>query len=210
MTLSPSTGRERDGHQGLEAERPGELGELVADVDEALLVEADEVDLVHRQHDMADAEQRDDVGVAAGLGEDAVLGIDQQHGEIGGRGAGRHVAGVLDVAGGVGDDEAALLGGEIAVGDVDGDALLALGGQAIDDEGEIDRLAGGAEALGIGGKGRKLVLEEELGIVQQAADQGRLAVVDAAAGEEAQQALVAVGGQQFGKGGRIGGPVHQK
>ncbi len=131
-------GGERDGHQRLEAERPGELGEFVANVDEALLVEADEIDLVHRQHDVADAEQRDDVGVAAGLGEDAVLGIDQEHGEIGGRGAGRHVARVLNVAGRVGDDEAAPVGGEIAVGDVDGDALLALGGKSIDDEGEVD------------------------------------------------------------------------
>ena len=43
-------------------------------------------------------------------------------------GAGRHVAGVLLVARRVGDDEGALLGREIAVGDVDG-ALLALGGR---------------------------------------------------------------------------------
>ncbi len=141
------TGGQRDGDQRLEAERPGKLGEFIADLDEAFLVEIDEVDLVHRQHDMADAEQRDDVGVAAGLGEDAVLGVDEEDGEIGGRGAGRHVAGVLNVAGGIGDDEAAVLGGEIAVGDVDGDALLALGGQAIDDEGEVELLAGGAEAL---------------------------------------------------------------
>ena len=203
-------GRERDGHQRLEAERPGELGECVADVDEALLVEADAIDLVDRQHDVADAEQRDDVGVAAGLGEDAVLGIDQQDGEIGGRGAGRHVAGVLDVAGGIGDDEAAVLGGEIAIGDVDGDALLALGGEPVDDQGIVDLLAGGAEAFRIGGERGELVLEEELGIVQQAADERRLAVIDAAAGEEAQQALVAAGHQELGEGGRVGGLVHQK
>ena len=159
---------------------------------------------------MADAEQRDDIGVAAGLGEDAAPGIDQEDGEIGGRGAGRHVAGVLDVAGGVGDDEAAVLGGEIAIGDVDGDALLALGGKPVDDEGVVDLLAGGAEAFGIGGERGELVLEEQLGIVQQPADQGRLAVVDAAAGEEAQEALVAVSGEEFGKGGGLGGLVHQK
>ena len=113
---------------------------------------------------MADAEQRDDVGVAAGLGEDAVLGIDEEHGEIGGRGAGRHVAGVLHVAGRVGDDEAAALGGEVAVGDVDGDALLALGLEAVDQQREVDLLAGGAEALGIGAQRRELVLEQELRI----------------------------------------------
>jgi hypothetical protein len=47
------------------------------------------------------------VGVAAGLFEDAGTGIDQQHGEVGRRGAGRHVAGILLVAGRVGDDERA-------------------------------------------------------------------------------------------------------
>jgi hypothetical protein len=48
-------------------------------------------------------------------------------GEVGGRGAGGHVARVLLVARRVGDDELAPVGGEVAVGDVDGDALLALG-----------------------------------------------------------------------------------
>ena len=104
-----------------------------------------------------------------------------------------------------------LLGGEIAIGDIDGDALLALGGQAIDDEGVVDLVAGGAEALGIGDQRGELVLEEQLGIVQQAADQGRLAVVDAAAGEKAQEALVAIGGKELGKGGGSGRlSVHQK
>jgi hypothetical protein len=38
-----------------------------------------------------------------------------------------------------------------------------------------------------------LVLEDHLGLVEQASDQGRLAVVDRAAGEEAQQAATAAG-----------------
>ncbi len=45
------------------------------------------------------------------------------------------------MAGGVGDDELALLRGEKAVGDVDGDALLALGLEAVDEEREIDVVA---------------------------------------------------------------------
>ncbi len=40
----------------------------------------------------------------------------------------------------VGDDELALVGGEVAVGNVDGDALLALGGEAVDQEREVDVL----------------------------------------------------------------------
>ena len=149
---------------------------------------------------MADAEQRDDVGVAAGLGEDALARIDQQHGEIGGRGAGRHVAGVLLVAGRVGDDEAALVGGEEAIGDVDGDALLALGVEAVDEQREVDVARRSCRSVReFGTQRRELVLEQQLGIVEQPADQRRLAVVDAAAGEEAQQVLVAAGGEVGGR-----------
>ena len=81
--------------------------------------------------------------MAPGLGDDALARIDQHHREIGAGGAGRHVAGVLHVAGRVGDDEAAPLRGEEAVGDVDGDALLALRLQAIDQQREIEIAAGG-------------------------------------------------------------------
>ena len=59
----------------------------------------------------------------------AVAGVDEHDGDVGGGRAGDHVARVLRVAGRVGDDEAALRRGEVAVGDVDGDALLALGAQ---------------------------------------------------------------------------------
>ncbi len=50
---------------------------------------------------------------------------------------GHHVARVLDVAGRVGDDELPQWGGEVAVGDVDGDALLALGPQAVGEQGQV-------------------------------------------------------------------------
>jgi hypothetical protein len=79
--------------------------------------------------------------VALGLGQHAAAGVDQDHGEVRGGGAGDHVARVLLVAGRVGDDEFAAVGGEEAVGDVDRDALLALGGQAVDQQREIDVLA---------------------------------------------------------------------
>jgi hypothetical protein len=60
-------------------------------------------------------------------------------------GAGGHVARVLLVAGSVGDDEFALVGGEIPVGDIDGDPLLALGLEAVGEESQIDIAAGGAD-----------------------------------------------------------------
>ena len=51
------------------------------------------------------------------------------------------------MARGVGDDELALLGGEEAVGDVDGDALLALGGQAVDQQREVELAAARTDLL---------------------------------------------------------------
>ena len=67
--------------------------------------------------------------------------VEQDQREVGGRGAGDHVARVALVARGVGDDERALRGLEEAVGDVDRDALLALGAQAVGDRGEVGAVA---------------------------------------------------------------------
>ena len=161
-----------------------------------------QVDLVHRQHDMADAQQRGDIGVAAGLGQHALARVDQDDGEIGVGGAGRHVAGILLMARRVGDDEFALVGGEEAIGDVDGDALLALGFQPVHQQREIDILAGGAEFLGILFQRRQRVFEQQLGVVEQPPDQGGLAVIDAAAGEKAQQGFLFLRGEEFLKFGR--------
>ena len=97
----------------LEAERRREGGEIGDDLRRRpSSIEADEIDLVDGQHDMADAEQRDDVGVAAGLRQQALARIDQHDGEIGAGGAGRHIARILLVAGRVGDDESARCGVE--------------------------------------------------------------------------------------------------
>ena len=163
--------------------------------------ESDQVDLVHRQHDMADAEQRGDIGVAPRLRQHALARVDQDDGEFGVGRAGRHVAGVLLVAGRVGDDEFALVGGEEAIGDVDGDALLALGFEPVHQQREIDIVAGGAVLLEILFERGQLIFEQQLGIVEQPADQRGLAVVDAAAGEKAQQRLLLLRGEIFGERG---------
>ena len=94
------------------------------------------------------------------------------------------------MAGRIGDDELALLGGEEAIGDVDGDALFALGGEAIDQQGEVDLAALRADALGVGLQRFELILEDHLRIIEQPPDQGGLAVIDRAAGDEAQHGLV--------------------
>jgi hypothetical protein len=65
-------------------------------------------------------------------------GVDQDDGDVARRRAGRHVARVLLVPGRVGDDELAPRRREVAVGDVDRDALLALGLEAVGQQREVD------------------------------------------------------------------------
>ena len=136
-------------------------------------------------------QQRADEGVTPGLREHPLARVDQHDRQVGGRGAGDHVARVLLVAGRVGDDEAALRGREVAVGDVDRDALLALRAQAVGQQRQVEEvvahpLAGLLDVL-------QLVGEHLLGVVQQPPDQRALAVVDRAGGGEAQQLGRALG-----------------
>ena len=162
------------------------------DLAEALLGEVDEIHLVHGHRDVADADERDEVAVPARLRQHALARVDEDDGAVGGRRARDHVARVLLVARRVGDDELAPVGREEAVRDVDGDALLALGGEAVEEEREVEVVALRADALRVDLERGELVLEQELRLAQQPADERALAVVDAAARDEAQQALVLV------------------
>ena len=103
-------------------------------------------------------------------------GVDQHHRSVGAAGGGDHVAGVLLVAGGIADDELARCGAEVAVGDVDGDALLTLRTQAIGQQGQI--------GLTLALHACQLILQHRLGVDQEASDQGAFAVIDRAAGDE--------------------------
>ncbi len=90
------------------------------------------------------------------------------------------------MAGGIRDDELAPGRREVAIGDIDRDALFALGAQAIGKKREVDEAAAAA-----GGSFRdagKLVLVNTFGIVEQTADERALAIVDRAGGREAQNA----------------------
>ena len=86
--------------------------------------------------------------------------------------------------GSVGDNELAAWRREVAVSDVDGDALLALVAQTIGEVGEVDRAAAGD----VGGAFERLelVFHEVFRVVEQAADERGLAVVHRAAGVEPQ------------------------
>ena len=85
----------------------------------------------------------------------------------------------------VGDDELAARGREVAVRDVDGDALLALGAQAVGEQREV-RVVEALVAAGALDR-LELVLEDLLGVEEQPPDQRALAVVDGPGGREAEQ-----------------------
>ena len=131
------------------------------------------------------AEDRRDVRVAARLLDHALACVDEDDRDVRRRRPRDHVAGVLDVPGRVGELEAAARRHERAVGDVDRDPLLALGAEAVGEEREVDVAVAAAprRLLDV----LELVGEDLLRVVEQPADQGRLAVVDRARGHEADQ-----------------------
>ncbi len=100
------------------------------------------------------------------LREHTFARINENHREVCRGGAGDHVTGILLMAGCVRHDEFAPLGGKETIRHVDGDTLLALGGQAIHQQREIDILPLRAKFLRIGFQCGKLILEDHFGIVK--------------------------------------------
>jgi len=85
------------------------------------------------------------------------------------------------VAGSIGNDELAVRGGEVAVGDINGDALFTLTSEAIGEESEIE--------LAAFGDGGYLIFVSALGIVKEAADESGFTIVHAAGGGKAEKAF---------------------
>ncbi len=177
------TGGDWRGHQRTEAKRLRKLPIVGLDPPKDRLVETGEVDLVDRQHHVAHPEQRSDDRMAVGLGQQTLARVDKHDRQIGIGGAGRHVAGILLVARRIRDDEGPPVGGEIAVSDVDRDALLALGFEPVDEQGEIDVVLDRSELPGVALQRRELVVVDQLLLEQQSPDERGLAVVDRTAGQ---------------------------
>jgi hypothetical protein len=104
---------------------------------EYLAVVVDEVHLVHAQDKVMNLQERSDVRVSIGLLHQTVTRVDQHDGQIRSGGAGHHIARVLHVSRGVGDDEFALRRGEVLVRHIDGNSLLALGPQAVREQRQV-------------------------------------------------------------------------
>src|SRR5581483_9892232 len=136
-----------------------------------------QVHFVDQHGDLADAEEIEQIAVAAGLLLHAFGGVDEQQRGLGIGGAGDHVLEKFLVAGRVNDDVLAFLRLEPDLGGVDGDVLVALGLEGVH---EVGPLKGNATALGDFLKLLELALGERASVVEQAADEGGFSVVDVA------------------------------
>ena len=173
-----------------QVERAGDRDEIGDDFVISGAVVADQIHLGDGEHDLADAHQREDVSVPARLRQHAFARINQQNSDVRIRRGRHHVARVLRMAWTVRDNELAFLSREIAVGDIDRDALLALGHQPVDEQCEIQFTAARANCFGIALQSCELIVRDGAEIIEQAADQSGLAVIDGAACDEAQKCFL--------------------
>ena len=116
---------------------------LISNFDETLFAPVDEIHLIHRDDEVRNAEQRSDAGMAPALFDYAQTRVDQDHRKICRGGTRHHVSRVLHVPRCVCDNEFAVWGGKISVGDVDRDPLLALGAKPVGEVRQIDFAATG-------------------------------------------------------------------
>jgi len=128
--------------------------------------------------------------VPLGLRQNALPRIDQDHRKFGIRGAGRHVARVLFMPRGVGDDKSTRSRGEKPVGDINGYPLLALVLEPVQQKREVDAVTGCAKPPRVALQGRAFVVEEQPAIMEQPPDQCGFAIIDRSASQEAEEILV--------------------
>ncbi len=157
-------------------------GNLVADFVKPRRAEIDPVHLVDDHRDLFDAEQMQQIAVAPGLVAHAFQRVDDQHRAVRLRGAGDHVAQEFGMAGRVDQHHVARSGAKADLRGVDGDALVALGLQRIEQERPFERHAA-PRADGL--EHFELAVGQAAGLVQQPPDQRRLAVIDMADDDDA-------------------------
>ncbi len=140
---------------------------------------ADKVHLVDGDDHAAHAHQGDHREVAEGLGTHTACRIDEENGDLRIGSGHRHIPRVLLVAGSIRDDDATTTGEiHVAVGHIDGDALLALGLEAVGEQGEVN-LANRNHRAAATRAPRivELVLGDGARLGQKTTDERRLAVI---------------------------------
>ena len=188
----PPESRERDAHDVVDSELGCEGLEVRRHLVEDLLGVPDEVELVDHEYQVTYAQERDQEGVPPGLRHDAGPGVHQDECQLGRGGAGDHVARVLLMARCVRHNELATFRREEAVGHIDGDPLLTLRRQTVDQQCEVELAPLGADLLRVRLEGRQVVLEDQLRVVEQPAYERALPVVHTPAGDETEHCLLVV------------------
>ncbi len=137
----------------------------------------DQVELVHRHRYLVEAQEAQQIGMPPRLLAEPLGGIDDQQGGVGAGRAAHHVGEELAVAGRIDDDDVSPGQTQPDLRGVDGDGLVPLGLERVEGEGPLD---GDAAALAHRPQLLRLAGWQRADLMQQAADQGRLAVVDMA------------------------------
>ena len=158
------------------------------DVVEGGLFVVDQIHLVHRNDDRRNSHQGTDGQVPVRLRANTTSGVDEQNRDVAVGSSHRHVPGVLLVPRRIGNEHPPTVGQiHVSVGHVDGDALFALGFQAIGQQGEVD-FADRDRRTSPTSRARvfELIDRNRVGFGEQTADQRRLTVVDGTAGHQVQ------------------------
>src|SRR6266540_6287679 len=108
--------------------------------------------------------------MAQRLGQNAFSRIHQNERRVAMRGARDHVTGIVLMARTVGNDKLAFRRGEIAPGNVYGNALLALDEQSVEQERIVRLVARETVALALGQHALPRVLGHQIQVFQHAAD----------------------------------------
>src|SRR3984957_5329097 len=174
--------RNRNHRPRRDAEADQMRGNLVADLAKSRGAEIDPVHLVDDDGNLFDAEQMQEITVAPRLVAHAFQRVDDQNRAVRLRGAGDHVAQEFGVSRRIDQHDVARSGAEADLRGVDGDALVALGLQRTQQERPFERHAA---PRADGFQHFELALRQAAGLVQQAPDQGRLAVIDMADDDDA-------------------------
>ena len=176
-------GNRHDG--GRRQSKPGKVSRNFGfDVPEPARIEAHAIHLVDRDRHLAHAEEMQEIAVAARLLAHAFGGVDHQQGGIGLRRPGDHVAQELGVPGRVDQHDVARGCPQPDLAGIDGDALIALGLQRIEQKRPFERhAAAGAHRL----ERIELALGKAVRFVQEAADQCGFAMIDMADDDDSHQ-----------------------
>ena len=131
----------------------------------------DQIDLVHGQNDVTNTKCSGNEGMASCLGQYTLTGIDEHDSKIGCRGTSRHVARILRMTGCISDNEFATWCRKEAIGDINGDALLPLSLQTVNQQCEIEIVIRGTELAAVVLQRCELVLEDQFRVIEQASDE---------------------------------------